>query len=120
MPPADDYCRVAAVPLGPLMAQRKNLHAVVAAALLVACHSNAQEAEQRLSPPPAVIAPVTAPADARASADTRLEFIPQTDSSDCGPAAVAITLNHYGHPTTLDAIKIAMHYQSEAMSALDL
>ncbi len=42
------------------------------------------------------------------------------EGTDCGPAALTITLNYYAHPMTLDAAKAATHFHSDGTTALDL
>jgi ABC-type bacteriocin/lantibiotic exporter with double-glycine peptidase domain len=96
------------------------LRLVVAGAVLVGCRNADRESDVRVavSPPPGDASSASSVVSARG--DAGLVFIPQTQASDCGPAAIAITLSYYGRPTTLDASKAATHFHSEATNALDL
>lgn len=93
---------------------------VVVVTVLVACRSNAQDIGQLRAEPPAVVPSARPPSPAADPTGAGLVFIQQVEHRDCGPAAVAMTLNFYGHPTTLEATKAAMHFHSDEVSALDL
>jgi ABC-type bacteriocin/lantibiotic exporter with double-glycine peptidase domain len=93
---------------------------VVVVAILAGCGNAGPASEPSVAGSPAPDHASTASPIVASRGDAGLVFIPQTEASDCGPAALAMTLSYYGRPTTLDASKAAMHFHSEATSALDL
>ena len=86
---------------------------VVVIAVVVACRDAepARDPHVAARPSPTAVAPPP---------DAGLVFIQQTEASDCGPAAIAMTLSYYGRPTTLDASKAATHFHADGTTALDL
>src|SRR6185503_10681778 len=96
------------------------LRLVVAGAVLVGCRNAGSESDLRVAVPPPSGHASLASSVAAAGGDAGLVFIAQTGVSDCGPAAIAITLSYYGRPTTLEASKAATQFHSEPTSALDL
>jgi len=102
----------------PLRARRRHAARLIGlAALLVACNGARDASPTRREPPrPAPIAQsAIAPAPA-----AEIPIVLQTEQSDCGPAALTMTLNHYGRGTNLDAIKAAMQFRGSGSSALDI
>ena len=93
---------------------------VVAVAILAGCRNAGPESDPSATVWPAPGHASTASSVVASHTDAGLVFIPQTEATDCGPAAIAMTLSYYGRPTTLDASKAATHLQSDGTSALDL
>lgn len=99
-------------------AQRRNAARLIGlVALLVACNSARDAGPTRLDPPRPIptarssVAPVPA---------AEIPIVLQTETTDCGPAALTMTLNYYGRGTSLDALKAAMQFRGSGSSALDI
>jgi ABC-type bacteriocin/lantibiotic exporter with double-glycine peptidase domain len=85
--------------------------------LLVACNGARDPGPTQREPPHPV--PIAQPAIAPVPA-AEIPIVLQTEESDCGPAALTMTLNYYGRGTSLDAIKAAMQFRGKESSALDI
>jgi len=88
------------------LAQKIGPGLLATSVVLAACGNDAN------APPTSTQAPV--------DPQPTLELILQRDWNDCGPAALAMTLNLYGRTTTLDAITQAMPVGADGVSALDI
>jgi len=95
------------------------IQVVAIAAWLLGCRSDARETEQRGAGGPAARPPSAAPSATPTGAPV-LVFIPQAEAADCGAAAIAMTLNYYGHPSTRESAKAALHLEPDGTSALEL
>jgi ABC-type bacteriocin/lantibiotic exporter with double-glycine peptidase domain len=89
------------------------------AALLIAC-STRNAGPTRLDPPGEAALPSAQPSTAAPASAAEIPVVLQTEESDCGPAALAMTLSYYGHRTSLASMKTAMQFRSNGSSALDI
>jgi hypothetical protein len=74
---------------------------VMAVAILAGCRNAGPERDPSVTLSPVRGHVSSAASDVAPHADAGLVFIPQTEATDCGPAAIAMTVTYYGRPTTI-------------------